>query len=71
MKKYVRLPNHIAIIIDGNRRWARQHGLPSLEGHRAAVNNLRSVLECLNEQHIQYVTLYLFSTENWKRSKLK
>ncbi len=68
MKKDVNLPNHIAIIIDGNRRWAKQHGLPSFEGHRAAVKNLRSVLKYLSEQQIKYVTLYLFSTENWKRS---
>ena len=70
-KKDVDLPNHIAIIIDGNRRWAKQHGLPSFEGHRAAVKNLRSVLEYFSEQQIKYVTLYLFSTENWKRSKLE
>jgi undecaprenyl diphosphate synthase len=71
MKKDVNLPNHIAIIIDGNRRWAKQHGLPSFEGHRAAVKNLRSVLEYLGEKQIKYVTLYLFSTENWKRSAVE
>ena len=71
MKKDVRLPNHIAIIIDGNRRWAKQHGLPSFEGHRAAVKNLRSVLKHLSERQIKYVTLYLFSTENWKRSAVE
>jgi len=69
--KDVRLPNHIAIIIDGNRRWAKQHGLPSFEGHRAAVKNLRSVLKHLSERKIKYVTLYLFSTENWKRSAVE
>ena len=71
MKKDVRLPDHIAIIIDGNRRWAKQHGLPSLEGHRAAIENLRSVLKYLSERKIKYVTLYLFSTENWKRSAVE
>lgn len=71
MKKDVNLPNHIAIIIDGNRRWAKQHGLPSFEGHQAAEKNLRSVLKYLNEQQIKYVTLYLFSTENWKRSAVE
>ncbi len=71
MKKDVNLPNHIAIIIDGNRKWAKQHGLPSFEGHRAAVKNLRSVLKYLSEQQIKYVTLYLFSTENWKRSAVE
>ena len=69
--KDVHLPNHIAIIIDGNRRWAKQHGLPSFEGHRAAVKNLRSVLKHLSERKIKYVTLYLFSTENWKRSAVE
>jgi len=71
MEKDVRLPNHIAIIIDGNRRWAKQHGLPSFEGHRAAIENLRSVLKHLSERQIKYVTLYLFSTENWKRSAVE
>ena len=71
MKKDVRLPDHIAIIIDGNRRWAKQHGLSSLEGHRAAIENLRSVLKYLSERKIKYVTLYLFSTENWKRSAVE
>ena len=71
MKKDIRLPNHIAIIIDGNRRWAKQHGLPSFKGHQAAVKNLRSVLKYLSEQQIKYVTLYLFSTENWKRSAVE
>jgi undecaprenyl diphosphate synthase len=71
MEKDVNLPNHIAIIIDGNRRWAKQHGLPSFEGHRTAVKNLRSVLEYLSEKQIKYVTLYLFSTENWKRSAVE
>ena len=71
MKNDIRLPNHIAIIIDGNRRWAKQHGLPSFKGHQAAVKNLRSVLKYLSEQQIKYVTLYLFSTENWKRSAVE
>ena len=66
-KKIVRLPNHIAIIMDGNGRWAQQRGLPRLEGHQAGVESLRSVIECLNEYQIKYVTLYGFSTENWKR----
>jgi len=67
VKKIVPLPNHVAIIMDGNGRWAQQLGLPRLEGHRAGVENLRSVIECLNEYHIKYLTIYSFSTENWKR----
>jgi len=63
------LPNHIAIIMDGNGRWAQQRGLPRLEGHHAGVDNLRSVIDCLREYQIKYVTIYSFSTENWKRPK--
>ena len=67
MKKLTRLPNHIAIIMDGNGRWAEQRNLPRLEGHRAGTENTRSVLKCLGEYRIKYVTLYSFSTENWNR----
>jgi len=66
-KKNTRLPNHVAFIMDGNGRWAEQRGLPKLEGHRAGVENIRSIVECLNEHQIKYVTLYGFSTENWSR----
>jgi len=61
------LPNHVAIIMDGNGRWAQQRGLPRLEGHRAGVKTLRSVIDCLDEYQIKYLTLYAFSTENWNR----
>ncbi len=67
IKKIVPLPNHVAIIMDGNGRWAKQRGLPRLEGHKAGVKNLRSTTKCLNEYQIKYVTLYGFSTENWNR----
>lgn len=67
MKKISPLPNHIAFIMDGNGRWAEQHGLPRLEGHRMGIESARSVIECLGEYHIGYVTLYSFSTENWQR----
>ena len=66
-QKIGRLPNHIAIITDGNGRWAQQRRLPRLEGHRAGVESLRSAIECLNEYQINYVSVYSFSTENWKR----
>jgi len=57
----------VAIIMDGNGRWARARGLPRLAGHRAGVDNLRRVLEAAVEYGIQYLTIYAFSTENWQR----
>ena len=62
-----RLPTHVAIVPDGNGRWAEQRGLPRLEGHHMGAENLRIVSEYLNDYQIKYVTLYLFSTENWNR----
>jgi undecaprenyl diphosphate synthase len=53
--------------MDGNGRWAEQRGLSRLEGHRAGVKNIRPIIKCLNSKGIKYVTLYAFSTENWKR----
>ncbi len=61
------VPPHVAIIMDGNGRWARARGLPRLAGHRAGVDNLRRVLEAAAEFGIQYLTIYAFSTENWSR----
>ncbi|HUX87770.1 MAG TPA: polyprenyl diphosphate synthase [Chloroflexota bacterium] len=61
------LPRHIAIIMDGNGRWARARGLPRLYGHRAGVDNVRAVLEASVEFGVQYLTIYAFSTENWTR----
>jgi len=66
-KKITRLPNHIAIIMDGNGRWAKQRDLPRFEGHRAGVENMRSVIEYFNQLQLKYLTLYGFSTENWNR----
>ena len=60
-------PRHVAIIMDGNGRWANQKGLPRLAGHRAGLDNIRPVLETLSEFNVEYVTLYAFSTENWNR----
>jgi len=62
-----RIPTHIAIIMDGNGRWATSRGLPRLAGHRAGTENLRRVIEACIEFKIQYLTLYAFSTENWGR----
>ena len=66
-KKAIRLPEHIAFIMDGNGRWARQRGLPRLEGHRVGVENTHSIIKDLHQRHIKYATLYGFSTENWSR----
>jgi undecaprenyl diphosphate synthase len=61
------IPSHVAIIMDGNGRWARARGLPRLAGHRAGVENLRRVLEASVEYGIKFLTIYAFSTENWNR----
>jgi undecaprenyl diphosphate synthase len=61
------VPLHVAIIMDGNGRWARTRGLPRLAGHRAGVDNLRRVIEAATEFGIRYLTIYAFSTENWSR----
>lgn len=60
-------PHHIAFIMDGNGRWAEQRGLPRVEGHRAGVKNITPLINCLGEKGIENVTLYAFSTENWRR----
>ncbi len=67
MKKIACLPTHVAIVPDGNGRWAEQHGLSRLAGHRAGVKKMRSLIEHLNDYQVKYVTLYGFSTENWGR----
>lgn len=61
--------NHLAIIMDGNARWALSNGVPKSEGHRVGANNVKKLLPALIELHIPYVTLYTFSSENWHRSK--
>lgn len=62
-----KIPAHVAIIMDGNGRWAKARGLPRLAGHRAGTENLRRVIEACIEFGIQYLTIYAFSTENWGR----
>jgi undecaprenyl diphosphate synthase len=62
-----KIPQHIAIIMDGNGRWALSRGLPRLAGHRAGTENLRRIIEACIEFGIQYLTIYAFSTENWGR----
>ena len=71
-REIAHLPNHVAIIMDGNGRWAKKHGLSRLKGHAAGLDNIRTVFEYLiNDYGIKYVTLYGFSTENWSRPKLE
>ena len=63
------LPNHVAIIMDGNGRWARKRFLPRIEGHRQGVKNVRRLLEALSDTKIRYLTLFAFSVENWQRPR--
>ncbi|MCA1554789.1 MAG: di-trans,poly-cis-decaprenylcistransferase, partial [Chloroflexi bacterium] len=65
--KFNRVPNHVAIIMDGNGRWAQQRGRSRLEGHRAGTENIRRIMECCAEHGTKMLTLYAFSTENWNR----
>ncbi|MBA3945558.1 MAG: di-trans,poly-cis-decaprenylcistransferase [Herpetosiphonaceae bacterium] len=60
-------PQHIAIIMDGNGRWARGRGLPRLAGHRQGTENVRRIVREAKDQGVRYLTIYAFSTENWKR----
>lgn len=63
------VPRHIAMIMDGNGRWAKERGLPRTEGHRAGAETVRRVVECCGEIGVEFLTLYAFSSENWKRPK--
>ncbi|HWT55998.1 MAG TPA: polyprenyl diphosphate synthase [Candidatus Microsaccharimonas sp.] len=65
------IPTHVGLILDGNRRWARQHDLPLMEGHRRGYDNLRTILEEALDMGVEYVSAYVFSTENWTRTKLE
>src|SRR6188768_4456557 len=65
--QFDRLPAHVAIIMDGNGRWAAQRHLPRVEGHRAGIESVRDTVECAARLGIQVLTLYAFSVENWKR----
>ncbi|NLE08030.1 MAG: di-trans,poly-cis-decaprenylcistransferase [Dehalococcoidales bacterium] len=66
-KKFALLPAHIAIIPDGNGRWAEKRGLPRSEGHRNGTDNMYRMVEYLSEYNVPYLTLFGFSTENWRR----
>ncbi len=65
----MRTPQHIGYILDGNRRWAKKHGLPTYEGHLAGYNALKDVIEATAETGVKYISFYTFSTENWNRAE--
>ena len=65
----MRVPNHIAIILDGNGRWAKAKGMPRSYGHVKGCANLETICDDMKELGVRYLTVYAFSTENWKRSK--
>ncbi|MCX8009744.1 MAG: isoprenyl transferase [Ignavibacteria bacterium] len=69
LKQRGNIPTHIAIIMDGNGRWAKAKGLPRVAGHREGVNSVRDIVEACAQLGVKYLTLYAFSTENWKRPK--
>jgi len=63
----VNLPDHVAIIMDGNGRWAKKRGLPRIAGHKEGMNTVREITKVAAKLNIKILTLYAFSTENWKR----
>jgi undecaprenyl diphosphate synthase len=65
------LPRHVAIIMDGNGRWAKKRGLPRLAGHNAGGDNIRPVVKTFANYGVRYLTLYMFSTENWNRPRIE
>lgn len=65
------IPNHVAIIMDGNGRWAKQQGKPRTFGHKKGVDSVRAIIEASVEIGVNYLTLYAFSTENWNRPKIE
>lgn len=66
---FTRLPRHVAVIMDGNGRWAQKRNLPRVEGHRAGSKSVREIVEACGRLEIPYLSLYAFSKENWKRPK--
>ena len=68
-RQLVRIPEHVAIIMDGNGRWAQQRGLPRAMGHRKGVEAVRDVVRVAGDVGISYLTLFAFSSENWSRRR--
>ncbi len=69
LRKNGNIPRHIAVIMDGNGRWAKKRALPRVAGHHEGVNSVRDIVEACGQLGVEYLTLYTFSTENWKRPK--
>ena len=65
----MKIPNHLGIIIDGNRRWAKKKGLPSFYGHKKGLDNVKRILDYCFDGGVKVLTLYTFSSENWTRTK--
>ena len=65
----LKVPSHIGFILDGNRRWAKSHGLPTYEGHLAGVGALEEVLQASIDAGVKYISFYTWSTENWNRAE--
>ncbi len=64
-----KIPRHIGYILDGNRRWAKQHGVPTYEGHLAGYTALKDMIEATADAGVEYISFYTFSTENWNRAE--
>ena len=64
----LKIPTHIAIVMDGNGRWAKKRGLPTTAGHSAGASTFKNIARYCNKIGVKYLTVYAFSTENWKRS---
>lgn len=69
MSESLTLPRHIGYILDGNRRWAKMHGLPTYEGHLAGYNALKDVVEATADAGVEFISFYTFSTQNWSRAE--
>ncbi len=64
-----KIPTHVGYILDGNRRWAKKHGLPTYEGHLAGYNALKDIIEATADAGVKYISFYTWSTENWSRAE--
>lgn len=69
MNKDLKIPGHIAIIMDGNGRWAKKHHVPRVSGHNAGMEAMKDIVRAASDMGVEYLTVYAFSTENWKRSQ--
>ena len=67
LQRFEKTPRHVALIMDGNGRWAQERGLPRIEGHKEGAQSVRAVLRAAAQAGVEFITVYAFSTENWKR----